>query len=605
MANSHHLFQFNNYAIDGTPLIPPPETITYFESAFNTPQKALFQKVLTGHEGQSLFVDLSVLIHRPQRLNYQLIDELGQIILDKATTAQYLHLPVLAMGYYILRFKGRVAQDWQIIIAPPNTYQSPILNHKKVWGFSTQLYALRSERNWGIGDFQDLADFMEKSASFGASFVGVNPLHELFMDNPQWCSPYSPTSRKTFHYLYLAIDKIPEFHHSEFQLWFRQEIIQEQLKALRESVLIDYSQVALLKLTALKLLFRLQTNELNFEQWLQNQIQQQLAPLKALLPLGLYLDLAVGCARNGRDVQNHPNLYFKSASIGAPPDPLGPVGQNWELPPINPEALEKSGFTLFIEILRANMKHAGILRIDHIMGLYRQWLIPENKNADAGIYVLYPVEALFALLAIESQRHQCVIIGEDLGTVPNEVREKLHQYQIYSYEVLYFARQNDEFPKGQNFKTQVLATIGTHDLPSLLSYWHCGDIELFKNLNILSDEIIEQKYHQRLHDKQALLNALYRDGYLPPHYSQDNALTMGMHQHLIEVIHRYFSESACRLLAVQPENLLNMNMTFNLPGTIDEYPNWRQKYTLNIIEFFNDSNVQKVLKEIEIGRNQE
>lgn len=340
-------------------------------------------------------------------------------------------------------------------------------------------------------------------------------------------------------------------------------------------------------------------------QWLCNE---QLSALQQYcieqhMPLGIYGDLAVNSSRGGADVWSDQALYLTQSSIGAPPDPLGPIGQNWNLPPYNPTVLKNRGFQPFIDILRANMKHYGVLRIDHIMGLFRLWLIPENKTASDGVYVHYPFEQLMAILAIESQRNHCVIVGEDLGTVPNEVRDKLATLQIFSYFVLYFAQKNQQYPAVQDFPYNAFATIGTHDVVSLASFWHCRDLELMAQLGILENESLQQKYTQRVVDKQALLDRLHLDNYLPADY-QGDALTMAMHDHLNQMIHQYLAHSQSQLIGVQLENLLGQELSFNMPGTANEYSNWRKKLSLTLQQIFSEPYFIQFLTQINQARQQ-
>ena len=236
------------------------------------------------------------------------------------------------------------------------------------------------------------------------------------------------------------------------------------------------------------------------------------------------------------------------------------------------------------------------------MGLFRLWWIPEGKTAADGAYVLYPFDELMAILAIESVRNECLIIGEDLGTVPDEVRWKLNEFQIFSYFVLYFAQRNGEFPRISDYPRNAYATIGTHDVPSLQSFWHCRDLELFNQLGILNGEVLKQKYDQRVMDKQALLNSLHRDNYLPPHYEGD-ALSMAMHDHLNRMIHHYLAESNSRLIGVQLENLLSQEISFNLPGTSNEYPNWCKKLAQPLAFIFSNEALKTFFVQINQGRN--
>lgn len=353
-------------------------------------------------------------------------------------------------------------------------------------------------------------------------------------------------------------------------------------------------------------LLKTHQERIEFFAWLQWLAETQLSELQTFcgkigLTLGIYGDLAVSSSRGSCDVWSDPELYLTAASVGAPPDPLGPVGQNWNIPPYNPSELKARGFEPFISMLRANMQHFGVLRIDHIMGLFRLWLIPPDKTAADGLYVHYPFEALMAILAIESQRNQCLVVGEDLGTVPDEVRSKLSEFQLFSYFVLYFEQRNRQFPLVEQFPQNAFATLGTHDVPSLSSFWHCRDLELFSQLGILQGDFLRQKYDQRVIDKQALLDSLHRDGYLPPDY-QGDAMTMAMHANLNWVIHHYLAESQSKLIGVQLENLIEQEVSFNLPGTSTEYPNWRKKLARSIEEIVADEKIINLLGEINQAR---
>lgn len=342
--------------------------------------------------------------------------------------------------------------------------------------------------------------------------------------------------------------------------------------------------------------------DVDYFSWLQWLAHEQLVDVKATcqsagMDLGIYGDLAVSCSMGGADVWTDPSLFCRNATVGAPPDPLGPVGQNWGIPPYNPTELKARGYQPFIDLLRSNMRYFGILRIDHIMGLYRLWLIPQGEGAAQGVYVKYPFDVLMAILAIESQRQQCVIVGEDLGIVPPVVREKLATLQIFSYFVLYFEQQGEVFPFSQNIPTQAFATIGTHDVPSLQSFWHCRDLELYDALDILKGESLGLKYDERVRAKQAILNTLHRDRYLSDDY-QGDALTMAMHDNLNKVIHEYIAQSNSALVGFQLENLLRQEVSFNLPGTWLEYPNWQLKLSQTLEQIFANEQVCNLLNQI-------
>lgn len=677
----------SHYDIDGHLIFADEKTVSTFVELLQPPPKAKgqFDDVLAAFENEPIDYRLNRLDLPPSvEYRYQLIDESNAILLEKTlSNLSALSLPPLPFGYYQLSiFSDTEQYSVRLLISPKTAFQPPVLKNKKVWGVNVQLYSLRSEQSWGIGDFGDLAYLIEQSAKLGADYVGINPLHLPYPAVPNWASPYSSSSRRWLNFLYLAIPDLPEFKRCRsVQNWFKREDIQAKIGALRESDCVDYSSILALKLTALEFLFdffqrsqsaeivtrrkifadylkskgeplllqglfnvldlqehadhqadentigwlgwrkewqhlsaekrkallKTHQDKIQFFAWLQWLSEEQLSALQNLckqsgMKLGIYGDLAVNSSRGSADVWSDPDLYCVNASIGAPPDPLGPVGQNWNLPPYNLTVLKARGFAPFIDMLRANMQYFGVLRIDHVMGLFRLWWIPEGKTAADGAYVHYPFDELMAILAIESVRNECLIIGEDLGTVPDEVRWKLNEFQIFSYFVLYFAQRNGEFPRISDYPRNAYATIGTHDVPSLQSFWHCRDLELFNQLGILNGEVLKQKYDQRVMDKQALLNSLHRDNYLPPHYEGD-ALSMAMHDHLNRMIHYYLAESNSRLIGVQLENLLSQEISFNLPSTSNEYPNWCKKLAQPLAFIFSNEALKTFFVQINQGRN--
>ena len=672
----------SHYDIDGHLIYASPPTLSNFIALLEPPNHkrrlGRFDDVIACFENEPFTYDTARLALTEPITAFSLLDENGISVAQKITknstalSSSSFSLPPLTFGYYQLNFSTEShAYSIRILVSPRMAFQPPVLQHKKVWGINVQLYSLRSQQNWGIGDFGDLAYLIEQSAKQGADYVGINPLHLLYPAVPEWASPYSSSSRRWLNFIYLDIPALLEFKRCKtVQTWFQSDEIQHQILSLRERETVNYREIYVLKLTALeqlfaffqrsksaeilarrqafadyvkakgeplllqglfnvldaeehcdhqaeentigwlgwrkawqklsaakrKALFKEYDEQIQFFAWLQWLTEQQLADLQTLahncgMQLGIYGDLAVNSSRGSADVWSDPDLYCVNTSIGAPPDPLGPVGQNWNLPPYNPTVLKARGFEPFIEMLRANMQYFGVLRIDHVMGLFRLWWIPEGKTAADGAYVHYPFDELMAILAIESVRNQCLIIGEDLGTVPDEVRSKLNEFSIFSYFVLYFAQRNLQFPHKSVYPKNAYATIGTHDVPSLQSFWHCRDLELFGQLGILQGDVLKQKYDQRVIDKQALLNSLHRDHYLPPHYEGD-ALSMAMHDNLNRVIHQYLAESDSKLIGVQLENLLSQEMSFNLPGTSDEYPNWRKKLAQSLEFIFSNESLQ-------------
>ncbi len=317
-------------------------------------------------------------------------------------------------------------------------------------------------------------------------------------------------------------------------------------------------------------------DEIRFHMWLQWLCAEQLADVNAAatqagVALGLYGDLAVGVAQGSADTWLKRDQYCLDLSIGAPPDPFSPIGQNWQLPPYNPTVMRQTACAEFIKIIRENMKLYGILRIDHVMALNRLWLIiGQNETADKGAYVHYPQEALFAIVAVESHRNQCVVIGEDLGTVPNETRELLNRYQIYSYKVLYFNQNMLEFPRHS------IAVTSTHDLAPLAGWWSGADLRTMFALGTLPDKRrFQAACEQRELDKTHLIDLLKHYRALPSDFRQPENLS----PELLHAIHAFSATTPAQLYAVQLENVLGMVDNFNVPSIATG--NWAQKYPIS------------------------
>lgn len=648
----------SHYDIDGNLIEAKAESVEYFVRLLRPSTnkggaggRDCFDGTLTAKAGRPFRYTPDQAV-----LAYTLADETGRIVAEGGPPSEGgIAFAPLPYGYYTLSLETATARLRIFLIAAPDTaYRPDFLQNRRAWGLNLQLYSLRSEHNWGIGDFGDLHRLIGKAAAAGADFIGLNPLHAAYPAAPEWASPYSASSRHWLNFIYLDVGALPEFSDPALQSWWQDENTQNQIRTLREAAEVDYSGVFRMKLTALKQAFTVFENggseeaacrrtsfdafaeqqgaalqdqalfdaldaqaghphreqeahigwlgwpqaqvlsqgqrstllaahapSVRFYAWLQWLSAGQLALcrdrcVQTGMKLGLYGDLAVGSARGSADVWRDPELYLVRASAGAPPDPLGPAGQNWNLPPWNPHSLLRRGLQPFIRLLRANMPYFGLLRIDHVMGLFRLWCIPEGKTSADGVYLHYPLEAMMAVLAVESRRNRCTVVGEDLGTVPDEVRRLLERYRILSYNVLYFAHKDNAFPEAGEYPAEVFATVGTHDLPPLAGYWHCRDLQLFAASGMLDGAVLQPMYDRRLRHKQMLLDALRRDGFLPPDH-QGGALDMAMHEALNRAVHRYLAATPSRLIGVQLENLAQAEQPFNLPGTDREYPNWRVK----------------------------
>ena len=334
-----------------------------------------------------------------------------------------------------------------------------------------------------------------------------------------------------------------------------------------------------------------------YMQWIadtQMQEAQALAYEKGM-KIGLYRDLAVGVSNSGSSVWSDAGYLIQDMGVGAPPDVLGPLGQDWGLPPINPQALKAGAYLPFIELVRANMKHCGALRIDHILGLLRLWWVPKGESARDGAYVYYPVHELLSILALESHRQQCSVIGEDLGTVPDEMADLLANAGVHSYKVLFFEVAPDGgFYSPSHYVAQSMSALCTHDMPTLRGFWHCNDLKMGKELGLYPDqEQLDGLFDQRLAIKQAILDSVAWHGYLPDSIGRD-AQYVPMDTHLMEALHAHLAAGSSSFMSIQLEDWLEMDNPVNIPGTVDEYPNWRRKLSLPLESIFSQENVTRI-----------
>jgi 4-alpha-glucanotransferase len=604
------------------------------------------------------------------------------VVLNDVEYHQYQHpLPLqLATGYHQLQLVDG-SQVQQLIISPGRCFQPEHLSNNKQWGIALQLYGLRSERNWGIGDFTDLANTVKYLADVGADFVGLNPIHALYPAMPQSASPYSPSSRRWLNINYIDVSDMPGFTQcARTQSLVSAPAFRQQIAELRAKDLVDYAGVMQLKLPVMKSLYQwfsensdslahtLQSEfcqfktaggaslqqlalydalhmylyqqdsqhwgwpnwpeqyrepqsdavqqfaiahkaELEFYCYLQFIAQKQLAQVQRIakdagMLLGLYRDLAVGVSEASTEIWGNPQLYCREASVGAPPDPLGPAGQNWGLPPMYPYQLYKQAYQPFIDLLRSNMQHAGALRIDHVMALLRLWWVPKAAdNASGGAYVYYPIMDLLGILALESQRNQAVIVGEDLGTVPDGIRDLLSTFGVYSYRVFFFETAADGgYISPMHYPQQAMATLTTHDLPTLIGFWHCDDLRLGKELGLYKDDAqLHGLYAQRHANKQRILDSLHGHHMLPSdfersvqHLAMNTTLNYAMQQHL--------AATSSQLLCLQLEDALEMSQPVNIPGTSTEYPNWRRKLSTPIEQWSENEQIRALFRAISLRR---
>ncbi len=584
----------------------------------------------------------------------------------------------LPMGYHELTVSLGDAElgRSRLIKVPERCFiPEPIENGKKIWGLSVQLYCVRSQKNWGIGDFSDLTVLVKNAASQGADFIGLNPIHELYPANPDACSPYGPSSRRWLNYLYIDVEQVPEFDSKAVQMWVQNFGLEARLNELRATEYVDYEGVAEVKLAALNQVFTefqsvyLSKNTKHnkaFKQFVKEggESLQTLAVFEALqerlkadgkdywgwpvfpeeyksydmpavtefakqnkervtfylflqwqaalqfenaskaandagMLIGLYRDLAVGVSEGSAEIWGNQDLYCIDASVGAPPDILGPLGQNWGLPPMDPIKLYEQAYQPIIDLFSSNMHASGALRIDHVMALLRLWWVYRGDHASKGGYVCYPVEDLLGILALESQRNQSLVIGEDLGTVPEEIRSKLADNGMYSYRVFFFEQAEDGgFYSPSHYPEQSMSTLTTHDMPTLIGYWHCDDLALGKELGLYPDaDVLATLYDSRHENKQHILDTLHGHHSITKNVSH-NVNDVGMSTELNYGMQTHMATGSSALLSLQLEDWLQMDKPVNIPGTFKEYPNWKRKLSRNLEDIFDDSDIVALAKNL-------
>ena len=605
-----------------------------------------------------------------------------------------LRLPTTpGLGYHTLEVDapaGRVTL--RLIVTPERCHQPPALARgERLWGLAVQLYAVRSRRNWGLGDFTDLRRLVTFTQAAGGALVGINPLHALFPGEPGRATPYSPSSRCHVDERYLDLEAMADFaEDAEVRQTVRAPVFQAALATLRLAPCVDYPAVAALKAPLLERLYRhfraahqlrgsarglafaayrrdrgralrgltlfralqeafqhdhpgqhgwqawpvpfrdpgspqvarfasAHAERLDFWAYLQWQAELQLGAAAAQarrlgLAVGLYGDLAVGVDGGGADTWLHPDRYALGASVGSPPDAFCPDGQDWGLPPMLPGRLRETGFQAFIDLLQANMRHCGALRLDHVMGLTRLFWVPGGGQPAQGAYVAYPFPELLGILALESQRHQCLVVGEDLGTVPPDLRATLRQAGVLSCHPMCFERDGAGFRPPGAYPAQALASFGTHDTATLAGTWQGHDLEVRQALGFIpSAEQRDQAEAARARDRDRLLAALEAEGLLrpaprnPAHEPRAPAAQPPpMPPQLVQAVLAFLARSPAGLLEVQPEDVLGQLDQVNLPGSLDDqHPNWCRKLTLDLEAWATDPRFRALVRTMDrAGRRQ-
>jgi 4-alpha-glucanotransferase len=511
---------------------------------------------------------------------------------------------------------------------------------KRHWAIAVQLYAVRSRRNWGIGDFTDLSRLVALAAAQGAAAVGLNPLHALFTDHPEQASPYGPNSRLFLNPLYIDVEAMPEFPGMVVAG------LEQDIAAARDGDLVDYTRVARAKLAGLRAAydnFRTSTTaerradfesfraeqgeqllrfacferlrqlhapvpwprwpqpwhqpdsnalhdfrrdhlaECEFHEFMQWVADRQLRDCQTAaqqlgMPIGLYVDVAVGIDPNGADAWSQQDAVLAGISVGAPPDEFNPAGQDWGLAPINPGTIAHDDFASLRRLMRAAMRHAGAIRLDHVLGLKRIFMIPHGMTAAEGAYVRYPFEQVLKVIAEESNRARCIVVGEDLGTVPEGFRETLMHWGLWSYRVMMFEREHEgRFRWPQAYPQLALATFNTHDLPTHRGWLAGHDLRVKHSIGIDPGESDDARDWARRKLREAL---------------QERAAAFDPDD--FAAVAAYLGATPSLLVCVALDDILGVIDQINIPGTVEQHPNWRRKLPVAVEDLGGNEELRRV-----------
>jgi 4-alpha-glucanotransferase len=534
--------------------------------------------------------------------------------------------PDLPLGYHRVETEGDTAH---LVVAPE---RCPLPTDDRLWGWMVQLYAIRSAASWGIGDLADLARLARWGAAQGAGFVLVNPLHAPSPVLPLEPSPYYPSSRRYTNPLYLRIEELPELAAADAPARDRVAALAAERRADSHRDHLDRDAVWRAKLEVLDALHHAPSppqRQAAFEEyrsaegqglvdfatfcalaerhgvpfqdwpallrhprsdavtaarddlaervelhtWLQWLCAEQLERAQADardagMPIGIVHDLAVGVDPGGADAWALQDDLAGSVTVGAPPDSFNQQGQDWQVPPLRPDRLADTGYAAFRDIVGATLRHGGGIRIDHILGLFRLWWIPEGAAAHEGTYVRYPAHDLLGVLALEAHRAGSTVVGEDLGTVERGVRDTLADWGLLGSRVVYFERDEDRRPRSSaDYPQLALSTVTTHDLPPVATWWTDGGIGLQAELGLLApDTTAEAELRRGAAERDELAALLRTEGLLGAEADLDE---------LVVAVHAFLARTPSLLVAVALGDAVGDRRQANVPGTVDEYPNWR------------------------------
>jgi 4-alpha-glucanotransferase len=569
---------------------------------------------------------------------------------------QDVTLPVtLPPGYHdlTLAIENRRYQS-RIICAPRRAWNGPGTDHRRIWGAFLPLYALETRRTMGSGDYTAFGELVDDVAAWGGRLVGTLPLLPVFLDEPYDPGPYSPVSRLLWNEFYVDVTAVPELADCPAAAAMLGSAgFREAVAAARRKRRVDYRAVMALKRGVIEKLcltlaerggprhaalrrferenhhaaayarFRavmekqgaafydwperprngtLRAGDYDpavrdyylYAQWLADQQLAGLAAEGARKDVTLYFDLPLGVHGAGYDVWRHRRVFSLEASTGAPPDVVFTSGQNWGFPPPLPDGLRKDGYRYVIEYVRHHLRHAGMLRVDHVMGLHRLFWIPREMRAADGVYVRYRPEELYAIFTLESHRHGCVVVGEDLGIVPRYVRRSMTRHGLHRMSILQYDLVDTDGAGLGPIPRNMVAAMNTHDMPPFATFWAGDDIGLRRSLSLVPEDVAAREKKQRLVVRRLLSRFLRKNGFVKKAGATVADLMKGSLAHL--------AASRARVLLVNLEDLWLETKAQNVPGTLDEHPNWQRKARYRLERINEDKDVRATLERIDTLR---
>ncbi len=563
----------------------------------------------------------------------------------------------LPLGYHRLQLEvGKRSAQSLLLSAPLKAFAPAGKAGQRVWGVFLPLYALHTQKSWGGGDFSDLEDLVGWVSGLGGRVVATLPLLAAFLAEPLEPSPYAPASRLFWNEFYVDVLKAPERERCPAaQAILESEETRREVESLRSSSLVDYHRQMALKRRVLEELARcffaepsgrlsafehflathpavkdyarfravgeglrapwpqwsepLRSGTIRdgdysreaehyhlYVQWLAHEQLKNLSEKARGQGLGLYLDLPLGVHLYSYDVWREREAFVLDVSGGAPPDMVFTQGQDWGFPPLHPERIREQGYRYLIAYLRHHLQQAGLLRIDHVMGLHRLFWVPKKLGAPQGVYVRYPAEELYAILCLESQRHRAMIVGEDLGTVPSYVRPAMARHGIQRMYVVQYELPSEPGRPLRPVPSQSVASLNTHDMFPWAAFWQGRDIEERLSLGLLDGEGARKERQNLAAMKEALGLFLRQQGWLQGDTEDVRAV--------LQACFRYLAASPARVVLVNLEDLWLEVEPQNVPGTGQERPNWRRKARLSLEGFGSLPELFSILEEVDHWRSQ-